>query len=91
MAEYHNQIYYKDAAAMYVNLFVPSEVSWPRPEGEVRLVQETRYPEADTTTLTFEMKQSLSFPLKFRVPPWSRERLRHAARSSLRPPLLVPP
>lgn len=73
MAEYHNQIYYKDASGLYVNLYLPSEVTWRRPDGEVKLVQDTRYPEAETTTLAFEMKRSLNFPLKFRVPGWSRD------------------
>jgi DUF1680 family protein len=67
MAEYHNQIYFKDASALYVNLFLPSEVTW----GKVQLTQETRYPEGDITTLTLRMEQPARFPLKFRVPGWS--------------------
>jgi DUF1680 family protein len=41
MADYHNIIYYKDAASLYVNLFMPSQVIWKRAEGEVKLTQET--------------------------------------------------
>jgi DUF1680 family protein len=68
MAEYHNLIYYKDASGLYVNLFVPSEVTW----GGVKLVQQTKYPEAETTTLTLSMQESKSFTLRFRVPAWAR-------------------
>ena len=73
MADYHNLIYYKDASNLYVNLYVPSEVTWSRPAGDVRLTQETGYPETDTSTLTVEMKQSADFTLKLRVPAWSRD------------------
>ena len=52
MADYPNLIYYKDASGLYVNLFVPSEVVWRRPQGDVKLVQETNYPESETTRLT---------------------------------------
>ena len=72
VAEYPNQIYFKDATGLYVNLYLPSEVTWNGPEGAVKLVQETRYPEEETTTLTLEANRSLNFPLKFRVPGWSR-------------------
>src|SRR5258708_35636284 len=51
VADYHNLIYYKDASSLYVNLFVSSEVTWNHPGGEVKLAQETDYPEAETTTL----------------------------------------
>lgn len=72
VADYHNLIYYRDSSALYVNLFVPSEVVWSRPEGEVRLIQETRYPEDETTLLTLNLKQSASFSIKFRVPAWAQ-------------------
>lgn len=73
VADYHDLIYFKDASGLYVNLYLPSEVTWNRSGGDVRLVQDTQYPEGDTSTLTFDMKQSMSFPLKFRVPGWSRD------------------
>jgi DUF1680 family protein len=73
IADYHNIVYYKDADALYVNLFVPSEVTWSRPEGDVHVVQDTNYPDGDTTTLTIGMKAPGSFSLRFRVPAWTRE------------------
>ena len=72
VTEYHNLIYFKDEEALYVNLYLPSEVLWKRREGEVRLVQETQYPKEESTRLTFSMKQPMRFALKFRVPGWSR-------------------
>jgi DUF1680 family protein len=69
MADYHNLIYYKDTASLYVNLYVPSEVRW----GDVSLVQKTGYPEAETITLTVAGAQETTFALKLRVPGWARE------------------
>jgi DUF1680 family protein len=73
VAEYPNLVYFKDASSLHVSLYVPSEVIWNRPEGEVKLVQETRYPEAETSTFTVNAKQSADFALKFRVPGWSND------------------
>jgi DUF1680 family protein len=73
MADYHNLIYYKDASSLYVNLYVASDVTWNRAEGDVQLVQETAYPEAETSTITLETKQAVDFALKLRVPAWSRD------------------
>jgi len=67
MADYHNLIYYKDAAGLYVSLYVPSEVNW----GGVTLVQETGYPETETSTLTIGGTESASLALRLRVPGWS--------------------
>ena len=73
VVEYHNLIYFKDADALYVNLYLPSEVTWSRPEGDVKVAQDTRYPEDETVTLNLSMKQRMTFALKFRVPGWARD------------------
>src|SRR4029453_227793 len=54
IAEYHNLIYFRDAAGLYVNLFVPSDVEWTHAGSRVRVVQDTNYPDTDTTTLTMD-------------------------------------
>ncbi len=72
LADYHNLIYYRDATGLYVNLYVPSEVVWDGPGGEVRMTQQTEYPEEETTLLSLDMDQSASFSLKFRVPAWAQ-------------------
>jgi len=73
VTDYHNIIYFKDTASLYVNLFVPSEVTWTRPDGDVKFTQETNYPEADTSTFALELKRPAKFALKFRVPAWGHE------------------
>jgi DUF1680 family protein len=71
MADYHNLIYYRDPSGLYVNLYVPSDVDWSGPQGQVRIVQETGYPEAETTTLTVDAAPASEFPLRLRVLGWS--------------------
>ncbi len=73
VTDYHNIIYFKDASSLYVNLFVPSEVTWARADGDVKLTQETNYPEAETSALTLELKRPATFALKFRVPAWGHD------------------
>ena len=72
IADYHNIIYFRDASSLYVNLYAASQVTWPKDGDEIRVRQETRYPEADSSTLTVQTKKPVAFSLKFRVPGWSR-------------------
>lgn len=72
-ADFPNLIYYKSDSDLYVSLYVPSEVTWKRPEGEVGLLQETQYPEADTSTMTLRMSGPMQFGLRMRVPEWARD------------------
>jgi DUF1680 family protein len=73
VAGYHDIIYFKDADFnLYVNLYVASEVTWARPEGEVKVVQQTNYPEAETSKFKVELKNSTRFGLKFRIPEWAQ-------------------
>jgi uncharacterized protein len=71
VADYHNVIYFRDAAGLTVNLFVPSEVIWEQNGINVRLRQETRFPEAESTDLTVHLECPLRFRLRLRVPGWS--------------------
>jgi DUF1680 family protein len=72
IADYHNLIYFKDPNNLYVNLFVPSAVTWNHGDTEVWVEQETSYPESDTTTLTVRPSKTAQFGLKFRVPMWTQ-------------------
>jgi len=71
VTEYLNLIYFRDADGLYINLYVPSEVSWKVGETQVRLVQETKYPESETVSLKLDMSGTARFPIKFRVPNWT--------------------
>jgi len=71
VADYHNLIYYRGPSGLHVNLYVPSEVRWQGPTGEIRLVQRTAYPEEETSTLRLELGRPAAFALKFRIPEWA--------------------
>ncbi len=71
VSDYPNQIYYRDPSSLYVSLYVPSEVTWSRPNGDVKLTQDNHYPEAETSTFTVDLPRSAEFALNFRVPGWS--------------------
>ncbi len=73
VANFHDLIYYRDDSSLYVSLYVPSEVTWKSKYGELKLVQETQYPEAEASTLTLRMERSARFPLNLRVPGWARD------------------
>jgi DUF1680 family protein len=66
-----DSVYFHDDAGVWVNLFVPSEVRWK--DKGIRLVQDTRFPESDTTTLTVRATKPTRLALRVRVPYWVAE------------------
>jgi uncharacterized protein len=55
--------------SLYVNLFIASELSWPDKGLTVR--QDTKFPDQDTTRLTFRCRQPVKLALKIRWPAWA--------------------
>jgi DUF1680 family protein len=70
VADYHNILYFRDGGGVYVNLLVPSEATWRRDGQEIRLRQETSFPDTDSSRLTLEMARPCRFALHIRVPSW---------------------
>jgi len=64
-------IYFHDETSLFVNQFVASEVSWP--ERQLRLVQQTSFPEEEHTSLVVRAEEPVSFALKVRVPHWTSD------------------
>jgi uncharacterized protein len=71
ITEYSNLVYFRDAHALYVNLYLPSEVEWKGPAGTVKVAQTTHYPETGSSTLGLSMERPATFALRLRVPGWS--------------------
>ncbi|HEY2942509.1 MAG TPA: beta-L-arabinofuranosidase domain-containing protein [Vicinamibacteria bacterium] len=69
-AKYADTIYFHGDDSLYVNLFVPSELTWSEKGLVVR--QETRFPEEDTTRLTLRPDRPLRLAVKVRYPAWAR-------------------
>ncbi|KAF6833213.1 secreted protein [Colletotrichum plurivorum] len=62
-----DSIYFRDASALYVNLFVPSVLRWT--EKGVTVTQETDFPRGDQVTL--KIAGSGKFTLRVRIPEWT--------------------
>jgi hypothetical protein len=61
-------IYARGAAALFVNLFISSELRWR--ERGVTLRQETAFPDAESTRLSLQLEQPTAFALLIRCPEW---------------------
>ncbi len=57
----------KDNKALYVNLYIPSTLTWPQRKMEIR--QSTSFPYTDTTKLTLAGEGT--FDIRVRVPRWA--------------------
>ncbi len=64
-----DSIYFHDNAGIFVNLFIPSTVTWA--EKGVRLEQLTRFPEQAGTSLVFHAAKPVRLALNVRVPHWA--------------------
>ncbi len=73
VADFHNILYFHDHTGLYVNLAIPSEVEWKHAGQNVRLTQQTTFPEADTTTLRLSLDRPAHLSLHIRIPSWSRD------------------
>ena len=68
-AKFGDSIYFHDDDGIYVNLFIASEVNWPYMN--LRLVQETSFPQQSSTRLTVHMTKPTPMALRIRVPDWA--------------------
>ena len=62
--KYGEFIYAHTDDDLYVNLFIPSELSWN--EKELTLTQQTSFPESESTDLLFNLKKPQTLTLKIR-------------------------
>jgi hypothetical protein len=74
-AKYGDSIYFHDGAqALYVNLFIASELNWPA-KG-LKLRQETKYPDASASRLVFHCAKPVELSVRIRHPWWAEHGLR---------------
>jgi DUF1680 family protein len=69
-AKYGEAIYFHNNDALWVNLFIPSELTWR--EKRLSLRQETRYPEAERVSFSVKAAKPVNFSLRLRYPAWAR-------------------
>jgi uncharacterized protein len=68
-AKYGEGIYYHDDRGVFVNLFIPSELTWK--EKGFRLIQKTGFPGEASTHLTIPETKKENVPLYIRYPSWA--------------------
>lgn len=67
--KYGEAIYHHAGDALFINLFIPSELTW-RDQG-LRLTQHTAYPREKTTRFTIDSAPSAPLALRIRCPAWA--------------------
>jgi hypothetical protein len=68
-AKYGDTIFFHGSDALYVNLFIPAELSWP--EMGLHLTQRTRFPDDGRVELALRLDAPRRMALKIRWPAWS--------------------
>lgn len=68
-AKYGEAIYYHDKKGVFVNLFIPSVLTWK--EKGFKMTQETKFPDEATTHLTIEEAKDRNVSLYIRYPSWA--------------------
>ncbi|MCE4066320.1 glycoside hydrolase family 127 protein [Chryseobacterium gleum] len=68
-AKYGEMIYARSDKDLYVNLFIPSTLTWK--QQKVVLRQVNNFPEVHETTLIFDAAGKSEFDLKLRCPEWT--------------------
>jgi DUF1680 family protein len=72
-ADYHILIYFRDEPGVYVNLYLPSELSWTTSDGaQCKLTQTTDYPFEGQVRFQLSVNRGTTFPLKLRIPEWAQ-------------------
>jgi DUF1680 family protein len=75
-ADYGISSYYPAKDGIYVNLFLPSKVSWMQSGARFTLTQQTSYPVSNTTQLQLEAPRAEEFTIQLRVPAWADAKTR---------------
>jgi uncharacterized protein len=75
-ADYGISSYYPAQDGIYVNLFLPSRVSWTKNGTRCTLSQKTNYPASNTTQLLLQTPRPENFTIYIRVPAWTDQNTR---------------
>jgi DUF1680 family protein len=70
-ADYSISSYFRAPKGIYVNLYVPSRVTWRQGSARVTLTQQTNYSKMGETSFWLKMDRAERFVLALRVPAWA--------------------
>jgi DUF1680 family protein len=71
VSDYAISAYFNSPDGVYVNLYIPSRLSWNREGASCALTQKTSYPVDNLVTLEFELSASRTFSVYLRIPEWA--------------------
>jgi len=70
-ADYGISSYFRAPNGIYVNLYVPSRVTWRQGNARVEMTQLTSYPNLGQTALHLKIDRAERFSIALRVPAWA--------------------
>src|SRR5947208_7449279 len=70
-ADYGISSYYQSEDGIYVNLFLPSRLTWTRGGTQCTLTQKTAYPKSNTIQLELAVTKPETFTIYVRIPAWA--------------------
>ena len=70
-ADYRISTYLRDGNSLYVNLYVPSTLTWQMDSGRVVVQQQTDYPLGNTVKVSVRSTRRRPFAIYLRVPAWA--------------------
>lgn len=73
-AHLNSNIYFHDENSLWVNLYIPSELSWK--EKGITVEQTTNFPEDAKVRFTISAEQPANFALKLLIPSWANAQTR---------------
>ncbi len=73
-ADYGISSYFHDDEGIYVNLYVPSRLSWRHHGANLSLTQRTQYPHVPFTEMVVSADRDTPFAMRLRIPAWAGSR-----------------
>ena len=68
-SKYGDSVYFHSDRDLYVNLFMATELNWK--EKGVKVIQKTKYPDEQSTTLAITSEQPVAMAVNLRYPYWA--------------------
>jgi uncharacterized protein len=75
-ADYHISTYLQGKDGVYVNLYLPSKLSWTQGGTQATITQLTEYPRTNTSQLQVGLAKPESFTMYLRIPAWAGAKTR---------------
>jgi len=72
-ADYRINAYFRDKSGVWVNLYIPSRLSWRQDGAQIELTQKGAYPFDSVIQFEITSSQARDFTLNFRIPAWTKE------------------